>query len=103
MDKPYPAVPFEPTHDIYHYTGNPLDKFFTPKSVALIGATEKHRQRGPHDFVEFDQQPLRRHRLPDQSQPPQRAGHQGLSQYRRRARESRSGRHSAPPRPAFRA
>jgi len=36
------AVPFEPTHDIYHYTGNPLDKIFTPKSVALVGATEKH-------------------------------------------------------------
>ena len=36
------AVPFEPTHDIYHYTGNPLDKIFAPKSVALIGATEKH-------------------------------------------------------------
>ena len=37
-----PVVPFEPTHDIYHYTGNPLDKIFAPKSVALIGATEKH-------------------------------------------------------------
>ena len=36
------AVAFEPTHDIYHYTGNPLDKIFAPKSVALIGATEKH-------------------------------------------------------------
>jgi len=34
------AVPFEPSHDIYHYTGNPLDKIFAPKSVALIGATE---------------------------------------------------------------
>ena len=41
MGKP-PVVPFEPTHDIYHYTGNPLDKIFSPKSVALIGATEKH-------------------------------------------------------------
>ncbi len=37
-----PPVPFERTHDIYHYTGNPLDKIFMPKSVALIGATEKH-------------------------------------------------------------
>ncbi len=36
------AIPFEPTHDIYHYTGNPLDKIFAPKSVALVGATEKH-------------------------------------------------------------
>src|SRR5512139_1972325 len=40
------AVPFEPTHDIYHYTGNPLDKIFAPKSVALIGATEKHGSVG---------------------------------------------------------
>jgi acetyltransferase len=36
------VIPFEPTHDIYHYTGNPLDKIFAPKSVALVGATEKH-------------------------------------------------------------
>jgi acetyltransferase len=33
---------FDPTHDIYHYTGSPLAKIFSPKSVALIGATEKH-------------------------------------------------------------
>ena len=42
MGNPPKAVPFEPTHDIYHYAGNPLDKIFAPKSVALIGATEKH-------------------------------------------------------------
>jgi hypothetical protein len=26
------AVPFEPTHDIYHYTGNPLDKILRPRA-----------------------------------------------------------------------
>ncbi len=32
---------FDPTHDIYHYEQHPLDTFFAPKNVALIGATEK--------------------------------------------------------------
>ncbi len=46
MGKPPQAVPYEPTHDIYHYTGNPLDKIFAPRSVALVGATEKHGSVG---------------------------------------------------------
>ena len=40
MDKPLP-IAFDPTHDIYHYETHPLDTFFAPKNVALIGATEK--------------------------------------------------------------
>ncbi len=40
MDKPLP-IAFDPTHDIYHYERHPLESFFTPKNVALIGATEK--------------------------------------------------------------
>src|SRR5512136_2218870 len=46
MGNPPRAVPFEPSHDIYHYIGNPLDKIFAPKSVALVGATEKHGSVG---------------------------------------------------------
>jgi acetyltransferase len=40
MDKPLP-ITFDPTHDIYHYKTHPLDTFFAPKNVALIGASEK--------------------------------------------------------------
>ena len=36
-----PAVPkFDPVHDVLHYERQALDSIFTPKSVALIGATE---------------------------------------------------------------
>jgi acetyltransferase len=39
MDKP--IVPtFEPAHDIYHYEPRALDAIFSPKNVAVIGATE---------------------------------------------------------------
>lgn len=41
MDKPQSSIVFDPMHDIYHYEHHPLDTFFEPKNVALIGATEK--------------------------------------------------------------
>src|SRR5574341_1214537 len=31
---------FDPVHDVLHYEAQPLDAIFTPKSVAVIGATE---------------------------------------------------------------
>ncbi|MBI5305580.1 MAG: bifunctional acetate--CoA ligase family protein/GNAT family N-acetyltransferase [Chloroflexi bacterium] len=31
---------FDPSHDIYHYEHHPLDALFSPKNVAVIGATE---------------------------------------------------------------
>jgi acetyltransferase len=31
---------FDPVHDVYHYESKPLDAIFSPKSVAVIGATE---------------------------------------------------------------
>jgi acetyltransferase len=35
------ALPtFDPVHDILHYKSQPLDALFSPKSVAVIGATE---------------------------------------------------------------
>ena len=40
MDKPL-STTFEPLHDIWHYEEQPLNPFFAPKNVALIGATEK--------------------------------------------------------------
>ena len=58
----------DPVHDILHYARQPLDAIFAPQAVAVIGATEKRRQRRPHDPVEPDQQPVRRHGLSGQSQ-----------------------------------
>jgi acetyltransferase len=46
MDKPLPEPTFDPMHDIYHYERHPLDTFFAPKSVALIGASEKYGSVG---------------------------------------------------------
>jgi acetyltransferase len=39
-DKPSPEKRHESAHDILHAGKHPLDVFFSPKSVALIGATE---------------------------------------------------------------
>ncbi len=33
--------PFDPAHDVYRYTPRSLQPIFTPKTVAVIGATEK--------------------------------------------------------------
>lgn len=33
-------------HDVYRYKHNPLDSFFTPKSVAVVGATEREGSTG---------------------------------------------------------
>ncbi len=33
--------PFDPVHDVYRYTPRSLQPIFTPKTVAVIGATEK--------------------------------------------------------------
>ena len=39
MDKP--TLPnFDPSHDVLHYERQALDAIFTPKNVAVIGATE---------------------------------------------------------------
>ena len=38
--KPFAAVKPESAHDILKQTSNPLDPFFTPRNVAIIGATE---------------------------------------------------------------
>jgi acetyltransferase len=36
-----PTLPtFDPVHDVLRYERNPLDAIFSPKNVALIGATE---------------------------------------------------------------
>ncbi len=37
---------FDPAHDVYHYTDNPLKHIFAPKNVAVIGATEKEGSVG---------------------------------------------------------
>lgn len=37
---------FDPSHDVYQYTTNPLQSIFAPKNVAVIGATEKEGSVG---------------------------------------------------------
>src|SRR5512140_3321520 len=37
---------FDPSHDVYQYTANPLKSIFAPKNVAVIGATEKEGSVG---------------------------------------------------------
>ncbi len=37
---------FDPSHDVYQYTTNPLKSIFSPKNVAVIGATEKEGSVG---------------------------------------------------------
>lgn len=37
---------FDPIHDVLSYGRNPLDTFFSPRNVALIGATETHGSVG---------------------------------------------------------
>lgn len=37
---------FDPSHDVYRYTNNPLASIFSPKNVAVIGATEKEGSVG---------------------------------------------------------
>ncbi|MEI6289261.1 MAG: bifunctional acetate--CoA ligase family protein/GNAT family N-acetyltransferase [Chloroflexota bacterium] len=37
---------FDPSHDVYQYTANPLKNIFAPKNVAVIGATEKEGSVG---------------------------------------------------------
>jgi acetyltransferase len=37
---------FDPSHDVYQYTANPLKSIFAPQNVAVIGATEKEGSVG---------------------------------------------------------
>ncbi len=40
------ANAFDPAHDVYRYTPRSLQPIFTPKTVAVIGATEKQGSVG---------------------------------------------------------
>lgn len=40
MENPSALPSFDPVHDVYHYKYQPLDAIFSPKNVAVIGATE---------------------------------------------------------------
>ena len=72
----------DPSSDIYRSESHPLDPLFLPKSVAVIGATERAGQRRPHRAVEPAQQSFRRHGISGQPQTLQRAGHQGVPSVR---------------------
>ncbi len=42
-----PQLPsFDPIHDVLHYQNNPLDAIFSPKNVAVIGASETPKSVG---------------------------------------------------------
>ena len=71
--------------------GGGLQAFFTPQNIAVIGATEKAGSVGRTIVLEPDQQPVRRDRLPGQPEAAERAGDQGLSAHRGRARPGRPG------------
>ena len=92
-----PANSIESAHDILHQTSRrPLDPIFSPKSVAVIGATETLNSVGRTILDNLDQRRFRRHNLSGESQAPHRAGHQGLHQHHGRAGKSRSrGHHHA--------
>src|SRR4051812_20584301 len=44
--KPASKPPTDPAHDILGYEHRPLDAIFSPRSVAIIGATEKAESVG---------------------------------------------------------
>ncbi len=68
----------DPAHDLVSIQRSPLASIFTPKSVALIGATERVGFRRPHGHAEPHQQLLRRTRLARESQEPQHPGRSGV-------------------------
>ena len=74
-----------------------LDAFFTPKNVAVIGATEKDGSVGRTILWNLISSPFGGTVFPINPEAPERAGHQGLSQHRGRARPGRPGRHRARP------
>ncbi len=79
---PAPALASDPSSDFLHVERHPLDAFFRPRSVAVVGATEKRGQRRPDGALEPHQQPVRRHGLPGQPQARQHSRRQGLSRAR---------------------
>ena len=52
--KPTAIPKFESAHDILHRRKHPLDVFFSPEAVAVIGATENPGRR-PYHVLEPDQ------------------------------------------------
>ncbi len=46
MVKPKPSTPLDSAHDVFRGRGHPLDVFFSPRTVAVIGATEKSGRVG---------------------------------------------------------
>ncbi len=54
--------------DVLRVTRHPLDAFFSPSSVAVIGATEKEGSVGRTIFWNLISSPFGGHGLPDQPQ-----------------------------------
>ena len=89
-DPKTPAV--HHAHDILRVERRPLDAIFAPKTVAVIGATEKAGSVGPDDPLEPDQQPVRRTVFPVNPKRPNVLGIKAYPSDRRGARAGRPGR-----------
>jgi acetyltransferase len=68
-------------HDVFSYNKNPLDVIFSPRSVALIGATEREGSVGRTIVWNLHDQFVWRHHLPCQPNRAQRDGHQSVPQH----------------------
>ena len=71
----------------------PLDAIFAPRSVAVIGATEKAGSVGRTILWNLVGSPFGGTVYPGQPEAAERAGDQGLPEHRRRARAGRPGGH----------
>ena len=58
--------------ELHHQRNQPLDVFFSPKTVAVIGATENPGTRRTDRAVEPGDQPVRRHGLSGEPEAAQR-------------------------------
>ena len=69
----------------------PLDAIFAPRTVAVIGATEKQGSVGRAVLWNLISNPFGGTVYPDQLEPAQRAGDQGVQEHRRGPRPGRPG------------
>jgi hypothetical protein len=82
---------FDPAHDVYRYTPRSLQPIFSPKSVAVIGATEKAGSVGRTVLWNLISSPFRRDRLSRKPETGEYPGHQSLSRHPGHPRPDRPG------------
>jgi acetyltransferase len=77
-----PTQVFDRSNDYLKSHFNPLESFFHPKTVAVIGATEKEGSVGRSMLLNLTKNAFGGKVYPDQSGPRDHSGPQSLSQYR---------------------